>query len=99
MSSYPKIITTWQTATVIEMSLPAHHLQPDLWVVIDVVGTIRVRISRRSRNLIEGSTSKCFMVIPVSSEPGYLFKLVPRGFDKTPIHAGSEIAYLQYLVG
>ena len=94
MSSYPVIIATWQTAAVIKMSLPAHHLQMDLWCrlhreVINIVGTIRVRIGRRNRNRIEGPTSKCFMKIPVTSEPSHLFKLVSRGFYKTPIHAGS----------
>jgi hypothetical protein len=91
----------WQTAAVIEMSLPAHHLQVDLWYwlhreAIDIVGTIGVRIRRRNGNRIEGSTSKCFMIILGTSEPSHLFKLASRGFYKTPIHAGSEISYLRH---
>src|SRR5487761_1102800 len=99
MCSYPEIIPTWQPATVIEMRLPAHHLETNLRVGVDIVGPIGVRIGRRSRNLIEGSPSQGFMIIPVTGEARHLFKLASRGFDKTPIHAGSQISYLEDLVG
>src|SRR5947209_8907661 len=85
------------------MSLPAHDLQKDLRVVIDVVGTIgrRGTITGKfsGKGGIENAASKGFMIISVTRKSSDLFKRASRGFDKAPIHAGSQIAYLQDLVG